>query len=139
VNPVPSRLLLGVLFAAVGCGSGGTTSNNNNGNSGYPPTQPSGNPVAVASVNVDDDFYAPNAVLLAVGGTVTWNWVGINGHSVTSDGSPSFSPNKGVSPVNTTLGPVVFATAGTYNYYCTVHGVGGYGSTGEMKGTIFVR
>jgi plastocyanin len=134
-----SRLLLGALIAAAGCGAGGTTSNNNGNNGGYPPMQPSGNPVLVASVNVDDDFFSPNAVLLSAGGTVTWNWVGINGHSVTSSGAPSFSPNAPVSPVNTTLGPVVFATAGTYNYFCTVHGVGGYGSTGDMKGTIFVR
>jgi len=137
VNAAPSRLLLGALIAAAGCGGGGTTSNNT-GNSGYPPTQPGGTPVAAATVQVDDDFFSPNAVLLSAGGTVTWNWVGINGHSVTPAGSPSFSPNAPVSPVNTTLA-VVFAAAGTYNYYCTVHGIGSYGSTGDMKGTIFVR
>lgn len=138
MNPARSRLLLGVLLAVVGCGAGGTTSNNK-GNSGYPPPPPSGNPVDAATVLVDDNFFSPNAVLLSAGGNVTWNWIGRNGHSVTSDGSPSFSPNAPVSAVNTTLGPIIFATAGSYNYYCTVHGIAGYGGTGDMKGTIFVR
>lgn len=128
-------ILLGGTLATLlgGCGGGYTTANSN-----VPPPPPSGNPVQAATVDVQDNFFSPQTVLIAVGGTVTWTWVG-SGHSVTSTGSPAFSPNAPISNAPHTLGPVTFSTAGTYQYYCTVHGVPGVYSSGSMTGTVFVQ
>ena len=135
------QVLLGVLGCCLalgaGCGSGGTTPNGQDGPSQYPQQPPAGNPVTAATVEVANNSYNPASVSLAAGGSVTWTWVG-SGHSVTSDGSPSFTPNAPVRNAPNTLGPVVFSAPGNYQYYCTVHGgAGGYG--GGMLGTIFVQ
>ena len=127
---------LGTLALAVGCGYKAPTDNNNNG--GNPPQNPGGTPVASAAVDVGNNYYSPNSVLLSAGGTVTWTWIG-NGHSVTSTGSQTFSPNAPVSNVPHTL-VVTFPATGDYNYFCTVHGGSSdpY-SSGGMVGAIFVR
>ena len=129
--------LAGPLVAVAAC-SGGYTSgdSNNNGNDQNPPANPGGTPQASASVSVNNNFFSPNSVLLAAGGTVTWNWVG-NGHSVTPNGTPAFSPDAPVSDAPHTL-VVTFPSTGDYRYFCTVHGVSGGYSSG-MVGTIFVR
>ena len=122
----------GAILALAACGSTepDTTSN-------IPP-QPIGVPAQAVSVSVQDNFFIPASALVAVNGTVTWTWVG-NGHSVTSDGSPTFSPNAPISNAPTTLGPIVFSTLGTYSYHCTVHGVPGVYGSGQMTGAVFVR
>jgi plastocyanin len=125
--------LAGAILGLAACTSVNTESNTSN----IPP-EPIGNPVAAATVEVRDNVYVPNNPLISAGGTVTWTWIG-NGHSVTSDGSPSFSPNAPVSNAPHTLGPVVFATAGTYSFHCSVHGVAGLYGTGTMTGAVFVR
>ena len=106
------------------------------GTSNTPPP-PTGNPVQAATIQVQDNLYSPSTVLIAAGGTVTWNWIG-DGHSVTSAGSPSF---VGVTLKSApfTLGPVVFALAGTYSFYCTAHGVPGTYGGGTMTGAVFVQ
>jgi plastocyanin len=96
--------------------------------------------VQSASVAVYSNYFSPETVLLAAGGQVTWTWVG-SGHSVTSTGSPGFSPNAPVSAAGFTLGPVTFAAAGDYHYLCTVHGNASdaYSGASPMVGTIQVR
>ena len=137
-----ARVWLGLAFGTIGCG-GGTTDNNNgnNGNNGgnYP-GDPGGTPAQQAVVQVVDNQFSPNSVVLAVGGTVTFQWVGGAGHSVTPAGSPSFSPTAGVSYPPKQL-EVTFSAAGTYHYYCIIHGASdGYGGAqGDMVGTIIVR
>lgn len=129
--------LLGCISAAIMACSGGTTPSGPQGPSQYPQQPPAGNPVAAASVDVVNNAFSPTSVLISAGGSVTWSWVG-SGHSVTSDGQPSFSPNAPISNSPFTLGPVVFANAGTYQYYCSAHGgAGGYG--GGMLGSVFVQ
>jgi len=122
----------GALLALAACGSTEPDGTSNN------PPQPIGVPAQAVSVSVQDNFFSPASALVAVNGTVTWNWVG-NGHSVTSDGSPTFSPNAPISNPPTTLGPIVFSTLGTYSYHCTVHGVPGVYGSGQMTGAVFVR
>jgi plastocyanin len=75
----------------------------------------------------------PAVDTVAVGGTMTWIW-GANssaysGHSVQSQGSPSFA-SSAVQSSGTYS--VTFTTAGTYKYDCAVHG-------SAMTGTIVVR
>jgi adhesin/invasin len=94
---------------------------------------------ATASVSVGDIFFKsahnmtqnPAIDTIAVGGTVTWNWVGAASHSVESTGSPSFAS----SIVKTGAGNkyiLTFTSAGTYTYDCSVHGT-------SMTGTLVVR
>jgi plastocyanin len=124
--------LAGALLALAACGS--VTGTNTNGT----PEPPTGPPAQAATVEVRDNYYSPANPLIAVGGTVTWNWLG-TGHSVTSDGSPAFSPNAPVRSEPYTLGPIVFATAGTYSFHCSVHGVAGTYGSGTMTGAVFVQ
>lgn len=127
VIPVASLLL-----SAAACGGSTPTGTSNT------PPDPGGTPAQAATIQLQDNYYSPSTVLIAAGGTVTWDWVG-SGHSVTSDGSPSFTPNAPVSFAPHTLGPVVFASAGTYSFHCSVHGVPGVYGSGQMTGAVFVR
>ena len=84
-----------------------------------------------ASVTVGNNFFNPNAVTIAVGGTVTWTWsAGAVTHNVT------FAPTAG-APANignTSSGSAArqFNSAGTFNYECTIHGA-------PMNGTVTVQ
>jgi plastocyanin len=129
-------IALGAAFAAVAaCGSSSTE----NGNPSNFPGDPGSAPVQAATVQIQDNFFNPASVVLATGGTVTWHWVGGNGHSVTATGSPTFTGAPVSFPGREDL-VVSFSTAGTYNYFCTVHGSSdGYGGAGDMVGTITVR
>lgn len=84
--------------------------------------------------------FVPSQVTVAVGGTVTWEWdSGAIQHNVsTSSGSPTVpgTPTATTATPNT-FGPVTFATAGTYRFYCSVHA--GPGDTSGMVGTLTVR
>lgn len=84
-----------------------------------------------ADVSVEDSFYVPSSVTIAPGGTVTWTWAGSLGHSVTwvSGGFPEAATKASGTHV------VTFATAGTYTYYCVVHGT----PTSGMRGTVVVQ
>ena len=68
-----------------------------------------------------------------MGGTVTWTWTNDQGisHSVQSQGSTAFTSGP-VKSGNGQTYAVTFATAGTYQYDCAVHGA-------AMTGTIVVR
>ena len=106
----------GAILALAACGYKTPTSNN----TGNVPDPPTGTPAPTANVEVRNGYFNPANPLIAVGGTVTWTWID-SGHSVTSFGSPSFSPNAPISNKPHTLGPVVFPTAGTYTFYCSAH------------------
>jgi plastocyanin len=90
-----------------------------------------------ASVQVGNIFFksarnsTTNAAVdtVAVGGTVTWSWVG-GLHSVQSTGSPSFTSSN--PPQSSGTYAVTFSTAGTYVYDCAVHGT-------AMTGRVVVR
>lgn len=87
------------------------------------------------------DVFIPATATIAVNDRVIWTWAG-NGHSTTSgtisnitelpdglwsSGVHNASPPPPFSFTNT------FVTAGSFPYYCSVHGV-----TAGMKGTIIV-
>ena len=82
-----------------------------------------------ASVLIFDNGYTPTAVLVAPGGTVTWVWTGNNAHGVTfDDGTIAPSTIQSVGSYT-----VRFPRAGTFSFFCTVHG-----RTVE-SGTVTVR
>lgn len=94
-------------------------------------------PPLTAAVQVDDNFFksvanntqTPAVDTIAVGGTVTWTWVGANLHSVQSTGTPSFTSSTTKSSGTY---PFTFTSAGTYTYDCAVHGA-------VMAGRVVVR
>jgi plastocyanin len=127
-----------VLLGAAAC-SGGAGSNagangyggdGSGGGSGYPtspgPTDPA--PTSPNTINANPSLdYNPTALTVAAGTTVTFVF-GSVGHSVTftSAGSPASIPVTMDSSVG-----VLFPTAGTYDFHCTVHTY--------MQGTITVQ
>ena len=90
-----------------------------------------------AAVDVGDNFFKsshnasenPAVDTIAVGGQVTWTWVGAVGHSVHSTGSPTFTSSTIQASGTYSF---TFNTAGTYQYNCVVHG-------NAMTGTVVVK
>jgi plastocyanin len=82
------------------------------------------------SVNVKDDAFDPASSTVSVGATVTWQWSGTHQHNVTWVVASTNS-------VTQTTGTFMrqFPTAGSYVYYCTIHG----SPTSGMMGTIVVQ
>ncbi|HYT81895.1 MAG TPA: Ig-like domain-containing protein [Gemmatimonadales bacterium] len=74
-----------------------------------------------ASVSVGNNFFDPQSVTIAAGGTVTWTWVGLPtvGHNVTfAGGTPANCANETAAGATCQR---TFSTAGTFNYSCTNH------------------
>jgi plastocyanin len=72
-------------------------------------------PVAgVTEVAVRDNDFAPEAIEVPAGTTVTWRWEGDNRHNVVGDGFESPVQAEGVFAHT-------FAAPGTYEYECTLH------------------
>jgi plastocyanin len=94
--------------------------------------------LATANVTVQDFSFNPNPVTIHVGDTVHWVWV--NGmHSTTSAAGSIETWNSGVQMTAGFTFDHTFTHAGTFNYYCTVHGQDlGNGRVGGMSGTITV-
>lgn len=96
-----------------------------------PGGQSDGGPPSTASVTVSNLFFQsdrngtvnPALDTVAVGGTVTWIWrnTDVEEHSVRSLSTPGF-PSSPVAAGDGTTHSATFATAGTFNYDCEVHG-----------------
>ncbi len=88
-------------------------------------------PTAV-TVQVVNDAFQPRDVIIAAGGTVTWNWGATAvDHNVMPDAA---EPMRSGDPRN---GPATyqftFTATGTYMYYCVRHGApGGVGMAGMV-------
>jgi plastocyanin len=90
-------------------------------------------PAATSSVDAKDFEFGPAAIVVKAGTTVTWKFVGSVPHTVTSAPSDAVTFDSG----NRTTGTftVTFSKAGTYRYYCKLHGTpSGQG----MAGTVTV-
>jgi plastocyanin len=75
---------------------------------------------------------------IAVGGTVTWQWMGQD-HNVTPYQNSIFT-ESGTHDAPFTFGPITFNSRGTYRYRCTNHSsvIDFVGLVG-MRGEIVVR
>jgi hypothetical protein len=132
-------LMSGVLAATL---VAACSDNSNSPTSPTPPNPAPGNGGAptTAAVTVGDIFFksvlngtSNRAVdTVAVNGTVTWTWATTEAlpHSIQSLGSPSFTSSAIITGAGKTYA-VTFATPGTYQYDCGVHGQ-------MMTGTIVV-
>jgi len=125
------RALAVASLAACGGGGGSDTTTGPNGNGGG-----GGNSSAVT---VGNNFFSPASMSVATGGTVTWTWAaGDTLHQIAFVDNAPGSAKQSTGTFQRT-----FSTAGTYNYFCTVHGaalmsgtitVGSGGSTGGTGG-----
>ena len=70
-------------------------------------------PLAVA-ITIGDNYFGPRNASVGVGGTVTWTWTGNAIHDVTGPFGASGLQTRGSFSVT-------FSSAGTYNYYCSIH------------------
>lgn len=116
------------LLAACGGGDGGTApGNNNGGNGGGTLTDRC---VGVTNcVAVGDNFYSPSSKTVPANTTVTWMWNGEAPHDI------QFNDNVHAPTATRASGGTyarTFTAAGTYSYFCTIHGQG-------MSGTVIVQ
>lgn len=83
------------------------------------------------TIEVRDNSFGPSNLTVTAGTTVTWDWVGAAAHNVTwAGGTPAASPTQ-------TSGTYTrnFAAAGSFAYYCSIHGT----ETTGMRGTVTVQ
>jgi plastocyanin len=82
-----------------------------------------------AAVTVADDSFTPANATVQAGGVVTWTWaVGASTHNVTwVSGGFADSGDRSAGTFQLTFG-----AAGTFNYYCSIHGT----PTTGMRGTV---
>lgn len=115
------------LSATVSCGGGdGPLGSGFGGGPGLPGIGGGG---GTDTVTVGNNFFQPDSISVAAGTTVTWVWSpGDTLHTVTfDDGAPG-------SPVQSTgTFSRAFATAGSYTYFCSIHG------RNVMAGLVVVR
>jgi plastocyanin len=138
---VRSNLFIGILAATClaacgGSGGGGSTGVTN------PPPGPTGGgnpPASTNQVALGESSFQPANITVTKGTTVTWSWPTCDdpggygygyGSCVThnilfDDGTTSGSQSTGAFTRT-------FATAGTYNYHCTIHGP-------AMSGQVIVQ
>ena len=73
---------------------------------------------AVVNATAANQF-DPQTVVIAPGGTVTWNFAALHNVTFSGTGTPANITDKSTGSDART-----FPTAGTYNYICTIHGSG---------------
>ncbi len=79
-------------------------------------------------VSVGNNFFSPASMSVNVGDVIQWNW-SAGFHTTTSTSVPA-GANTWDNPINSgsTTFSYTVTTAGTYNYFCSVHGVSMSGS-----------
>ena len=92
-------------------------------------TEAATTPHTTATVSVEDNHFAPQNSVVQTGGTVTWNWAGMNSHTLTFTFGPTPLPADQASQISGTVQRTITAV-GTYNYTCTNHA--------GMNGTVTV-
>jgi plastocyanin len=117
------RLMVVAALLAVACKSSTSSYGSSGGGGGPGPTQ----------VFMQSSAFNPTSRTVSVGTTVTWvNQDGYT-HTVTSSSGPS-SFNSGNVSGGASF-QQTFSTAGTYQYYCTIHGT----PTSGMHATLIVQ
>lgn len=115
---------------ATGPTTGGSSTTGGNTTYGDPGTANSCTPSSTTVCLTPNNTFDPSSITVAAGATVSWsNTTGVT-HNVTFDaatGAPASIANFSAGVRSAT-----FATAGTYTYHCTIHGL-------SMSGTVVVQ
>ena len=121
------KLMLAVVGAFIGMGCGMLASCGDN------EAISSGSDSQSNVILVENNRYDPVGKTVSVGTTVEWRWQGDIDHSVTSGapGNPDGTFDSGIQSSGSFSR--TFASAGTFLYYCRVHG-----ASASMMGTISV-
>src|SRR6266567_7903248 len=132
----PMRLrttVIGMIALAALAGCGGYTASGPYGGGGGGGGVTVGNNGGIVFISAHNGTANPAVDTVAVGATVTWTWTNNQGvsHSVQSQGPTAFASSPIMGGSGQTYA-VTFATPGTYQYDCAVHG-------SAMTGTIVVR
>ena len=116
-----------------GGGGGGGYGGGGGGGGGPVGSVTVGNNGGIVFISAHNGTANPAVDTVAVGATVTWTWTNNQGvsHSVQSQGPTAFASSPIMGGSGQTYA-VTFATPGTYQYDCAVHG-------SAMTGTIVVR
>ena len=69
-------------------------------------------------VNIGDNFFNPQSANVPIGTEVTWTWTGGAPHNVTFDDNSLTNS----STQNAGIFAQTFDSAGTFTYFCAVHG-----------------
>jgi plastocyanin len=116
------RALAAVIVLALtagGCSSSTTPSTSANCVVGQVPTNPECvNPPNLLTVTIKNGVYSPNPVMVTVGQSVNWLNSDAIAHTATD---PGVFDTGSIAPTSAADAPVVFNTAGTFNYHCTIH------------------
>jgi plastocyanin len=103
--------VVGFALFAAGCGSDSTAPTS--------PTNPEGtNPPNLLTVTITRGVYSPNPISVKVGQSVNWLNSDTFAHSATD---PGVFDSGSIAPTSAANVPVLFTSAGTYNYHCTLH------------------
>jgi plastocyanin len=93
--------------------------------------------LATVMVHLENFFFTPQTVTVHVGDTVEWVW-DTSDHSTTAVSGIAEQWNSGVQNPGSTF-THTFTHAGSFQYYCTVHGQdNGNGTASGMSGTVVV-
>jgi plastocyanin len=93
--------------------------------------------LSTVNVHIQSDVFSPAAVTINVGDTIHWIWDG-SPHSTTAVSGIAESWNSGIHNAGFTFDHT-FTHAGTFAYYCMVHGFdNGNGTAGGMSGMVKV-
>jgi plastocyanin len=86
---------------------------------------------ATESVSVQASSFSPSTVSIRPGGTVTWTNAGPVQHTITptNGGQAGAWPSKTLPAQQGATFTHTFTTAGTFNYFCTIHN----GMTGTIR------
>jgi len=96
------------------------------------------NAPATATDSVLNDFFKPDTITIAAGGTITWKWnSGAITHNVTFEDSATLGTGSGNhSGTFSYVKTLTSVPPGTYRFECTIHGTG---YTAGMVGVIIVQ
>jgi plastocyanin len=138
-------VMCGPLACGGGGGGGGSGTPTSPATPSTPATPPTpatpSTPASPTTVSVENNTFNPGTLTVAAGSTVTWTWdtcsTGYDpyggatsscvDHSIVWDAGGTSSPTQSQGTYQRT-----FATAGTYNYHCAVHGA-------AMSGKVVVQ
>ena len=124
---IASRAAVVLLsIAAIACGGGGSGYSNGSTTGPNQPTCPS-TPGTVCLVSSNQ--FSPSSITISAGSAVAFDNISNTTHNVTftTPGAP-----QDVSDFSSGTQSVVFPTAGTYNFHCTIHGL-------SMSGVVVVQ